>query len=43
MDNQFQSSKPIYLQIADQIFYRLVRKELLTEQASFSKRNGDSN
>nr|MDH3082766.1 GntR family transcriptional regulator [Bacillus subtilis]WGD69319.1 GntR family transcriptional regulator [Bacillus subtilis] len=29
MDNQFQSSKPIYLQIADQIFYRLVRKEPL--------------
>lgn len=29
MDNHFQSSKPIYLQIADQIFYQLVRKELL--------------
>lgn len=29
MDNHFQSSKPIYLQIADQVYYRLVRKELL--------------
>ncbi|PLR92101.1 GntR family transcriptional regulator [Bacillus halotolerans] len=29
MRQDFQSSKPIYLQIADQIFYRLVRQELV--------------
>ncbi|MCC2929125.1 MULTISPECIES: GntR family transcriptional regulator [Bacillus] len=29
MKQDFQSSKPIYMQIADQIFYRLVRKELV--------------
>lgn len=29
MRQDFQSSKPIYMQIADQIFYRLVRKELV--------------
>ncbi|AMP32519.1 MULTISPECIES: GntR family transcriptional regulator [Bacillus] len=28
MENEFQSSKPIYLQIADRIYYRLVRSEL---------------
>ncbi|ADP31381.1 GntR family transcriptional regulator [Bacillus atrophaeus] len=28
MKQDFHSSKPIYLQIADQIFFRLVRKEL---------------
>ncbi|MCY8980623.1 GntR family transcriptional regulator [Bacillus halotolerans] len=29
MRQDLQSSKPIYLQIADQIFYRLVRQELV--------------
>ncbi|UTL73599.1 GntR family transcriptional regulator [Bacillus halotolerans] len=29
MRQDFQSSKPIYLQIADQIFYRLVRQDLV--------------
>lgn len=28
MENEFQSSKPIYLQIADRVFYRLIRSEL---------------
>ncbi|AHC41426.1 GntR family transcriptional regulator [Bacillus amyloliquefaciens] len=28
MENEFQSSKPIYLQIADRIYYRLIRSEL---------------
>ncbi|AZJ45371.1 GntR family transcriptional regulator [Bacillus velezensis] len=28
MENEFQSSKPIYLQIADRVYYRLIRSEL---------------
>ncbi|GJJ25059.1 GntR family transcriptional regulator [Bacillus velezensis] len=28
MENEFRSSKPIYLQIADRIYYRLIRSEL---------------
>ncbi|WP_332274632.1 GntR family transcriptional regulator [Bacillus velezensis] len=28
MGNEFQSSKPIYLQIADRVYYRLIRDEL---------------
>ncbi|PAF00361.1 GntR family transcriptional regulator [Bacillus velezensis] len=28
MENEFQSSKPIYLQIADLVYYRLIRSEL---------------
>ncbi|CCP20889.1 putative transcriptional regulator (GntR family) [Bacillus velezensis UCMB5036] len=28
MENEFQSSKPIYLQIADRVYYRLIRDEL---------------
>ncbi|AEB23025.1 transcriptional regulator (GntR family) protein [Bacillus amyloliquefaciens TA208] len=29
MEHEFQSSKPIYLQIADRVYYRLIRSELL--------------
>ncbi|GLW41197.1 putative HTH-type transcriptional regulator YhcF [Bacillus amyloliquefaciens] len=28
MEHEFQSSKPIYLQIADRVYYRLIRSEL---------------
>ncbi|WP_332286134.1 GntR family transcriptional regulator [Bacillus velezensis] len=28
MENEFQSSKPIYLQIADRVYYQLIRSEL---------------
>lgn len=28
MENEFQSSKPIYLQIADRVYYRLIQSEL---------------
>ncbi|MEC3654292.1 GntR family transcriptional regulator [Bacillus siamensis] len=28
MKHEFQSSKPIYLQIADRVYYRLIRNEL---------------